>query len=261
MPEPLKAWWWNGKPNYGDLLNPYILQHVSGRPVEHVGTKRAEIFALGSILQPVRKRIVDGGDPAYVWGSGMMRPMLPDFADKVAFTLVRGPLTATTLRLDELPHGDPGLLTGEVLGISADRRKIHKYGLIPHWMHTERGEVEELLDTLPNACLIDMRTEDVHTTTEAIASCEVILSSGLHGLIVADALGVPNLWVDSGRIGDTTPFKFFDYALSVGRPMARPLAFADLIEHGVPDPDTSYFANLPAIKETIKSTFPSELCA
>ncbi|MEM7437986.1 MAG: polysaccharide pyruvyl transferase family protein [Pseudomonadota bacterium] len=260
MPEPLKAWWWNGKPNYGDVLNPYILQHVSGRPVEHAGTKRAEVFAIGSILQVVRKRIVDGGDPAYVWGSGMMHPMKRDFAGQVAFTLVRGPLTATTLMLDDLPHGDPGLLVGEALGIG-EVKKTHRYGLIPHWMHTERDEVRQLLDALPGSCLIDMRSEDVHATTEAIASCEMILSSGLHGLIVADALGVPNLWVDSGRIGDTTPFKFFDYALSVGRPMQRPHTFESLIANGVPDPDTSYFANLPAMKETIKSTFPSELCA
>ena len=46
---------------------------------------------------------------------------------------------------------------------------------------------------------------------EAIASCEVVLSQSLHGLIVADALGVPNVWI--APTGDMVGgrFKFDDY--------------------------------------------------
>lgn len=261
MATHLKVWWWDGKPNYGDALNSSIIAHVSGRPVRHVGIKRAELFSIGSVMRAVRKRSFASSDPVYVWGTGMMGPIKNDFVERVSFGLVRGPLTATTLLLDDLPHGDPGLLTGEALGISAKASKKYQIGVIPHWTQSDSSEIKQLLDTLPNARLIDMRSDDVHTTTLAIAECELVLSSSLHGLIVADGLGIPNLWIDSGRIGNTTPFKFFDYALSVGRSMARPLTLFDLINDGVPTPDINYFVNLPTVKQTIFNAFPSDLRA
>ena len=50
-----------------------------------------------------------------------------------------------------------------------------------------------------------------------IAKCEHILSSSLHGLVVADALGIPNGWIKlSDRVvGDG--FKFKDYGTAIKR--------------------------------------------
>lgn len=260
MTDALTAWWWRRKDNYGDILNPFILSYVANRPIEWANSETAEVIAIGSVLQTVSQRIAETGNPVYVWGSGMMGPQETDFTDKAVLSLVRGPLTATLLGLDDLPKGDPGLLVDEALDISAGQKK-HKYGVIPHWMHSNAPEVQILLDALPNARLINMVTDDVHATTQAIVDCEFILSSSLHGLIVADSLSIPNLWIDTGPIGTTTRFKFFDYALSVGRAMPHPHAIETLITSGVPSPETSYFAGLPAIKETIKNAFPQELAA
>jgi hypothetical protein len=257
---PLTAWWWRTKDNYGDILVPHILSYVSGREVVFANAMDAEIISIGSVMDVVNKRVRETDNPVYVWGSGMMESISMNISRGAALTLVRGPLTATRLKMDDLPMGDPGLLADEALDIKTSV-KTHKFGIIPHWTHNNVAEVEELISGLPNAAHINMITQDVHQTTQDIANCDVILSSSLHGLIVADSLGVPNIWIDTGSIAQTTRFKFFDYALSVGRAMTAPYNIKTLLASGIPQVDVSYFANLPAIKNTIKNAFPSELKA
>lgn len=257
---PLTAWWWRPKDNYGDILNPHVLSYVSGRDVVWASAMDADIVAIGSVMNVVNKRVSENQKPVYVWGTGMMESEQMDIAHGAAITLVRGPLTATRLEMDDLPWGDPGLLADEALDVSGTG-KTHKYGVIPHWMQNSAPEVSELLSALPNAAHINMMTQDVKQTTQDIANCEVILSSSLHGLIVADSLGIPSIWIDTGRIGTHTRFKFFDYALSVGRAMAAPFNIKTLLSSGIPEVNVDYFVNLPAIKDTIKRAFPSELKA
>jgi hypothetical protein len=257
---PLTAWWWRSKDNYGDILTPYVLSYASGRDVAWASAMDAEMISIGSVMQVVNKRVTETQNPVYVWGSGMMEPVPMDIAHMAAISLVRGPLTATRLNMDDLPQGDPGLLADEALEISTTV-KSHQYGIVPHWTHNDTAGVDELMQALPNAKLINMITQDAIQTTQDIANCEVILSSSLHGLIVADSLGVPNIWIDTGRIAQNTRFKFFDYALSVGRAMAAPYNIKTLLASGIPEVNVSYFANLPAIKDTIKNAFPSELKA
>lgn len=257
---PLTVWWWRRENNYGDMLNPHILSYVSGRDVVWASHKETEMIAIGSVMKVVEERVSQSQDPVYVWGSGMMEPETMDITDKAALTLVRGPLTATMLKIDELPQGDPGLLTDEALDVSTST-KTHQFGIIPHWTHNDADEIAQLIENLPNAQLIDMITDDVQETTRAIARCDVILSSSLHGLIVADSLGIPNIWIDAGAINKSSRFKFFDYALSVGRAMATPYKIKPLLANGLPEVDVNYFSNLPAIKDTIRNAFPSELMA
>jgi hypothetical protein len=63
---------------------------------------------------------------------------------------------------------------------------------------------------------------------DAIASCDRIISSSLHGVIVAHAYGIPAAWVSfSDKIGgDGT--KYHDYFESVGCPVEGCVRAEDL---------------------------------
>jgi pyruvyltransferase len=70
--------------------------------------------------------------------------------------------------------------------------------------------------------LIDLASGDVETVTREIMSCKRIISSSLHGLVIADAYGIPNAWLGSdGREGGSRPnggeYKFYDYFAAVSK--------------------------------------------
>jgi len=56
-----------------------------------------------------------------------------------------------------------------------------------------------------------------------IAKSEMVISSSLHGLIVADSLMIPNAWYLPSRIHIAPEFKFYDYFTSIGREINSPL--------------------------------------
>jgi hypothetical protein len=58
---------------------------------------------------------------------------------------------------------------------------------------------------------------------EAITACHAILSSSLHGLIVAEAYGVPAAWMTITDKVKGGGFKFCDYYLATGREPPQPL--------------------------------------
>lgn len=53
---------------------------------------------------------------------------------------------------------------------------------------------------------ISAATNDFESVIQKIAECEVLLSYSLHGLIVADALQIPNEWIQ-GNIHIAGAFK------------------------------------------------------
>lgn len=72
------------------------------------------------------------------------------------------------------------------------------------------------LSGLKGVTVIDVEI-DVMTVTRQIAACGLVLSSSLHGLIVADAFGIPNQRLKfSGKLKGED-FKFSDYASALGR--------------------------------------------
>lgn len=75
--------------------------------------------------------------------------------------------------------------------------------------------------TLPGNCkLIDFGTYNIEDTIDDILSCEFIISSSLHGLILADAYRIPSAWLIAEKnTGGSRPgggeFKYYDYFASV----------------------------------------------
>jgi pyruvyltransferase len=209
--------WYSDYPNWGDAINPVLAGLLSGKPVRKVEVGEGDCYiAVGSILWMADSR-------TEVWGSGFMKAENTVQAPPKKIHAVRGPLTREVLRTQgiECPevYGDPVLLLPQFYNPKVDPQ--YEVGLVPHisdkeqpWIEQQRGQ--------PGVLVIDVQG-DAWEFVQAVKSCRVILSSSLHGLICADAYGVPNAWIRPSERVPGGDFKFRDYRLSIGAEEPKPL--------------------------------------
>lgn len=138
---------------------------------------------------------------------------------------VRGRLTLRALvRLGALseaeaaavPLGDPGIFLGALA--PAHRARPSGIAYVPHLIEWMNGRAKAVAEAYPRWRLIDVRRPPCEVLG-AIASAEGVFSSSLHGLVAADALGVPNRWVRlsiPGHTPEDDAFKFLDYYSAFG---------------------------------------------
>ena len=196
--------------NFGDFITPYFLKKFCNEDdysFDCKSNKNNKIISCGSIMRLCN-------DNTIVYGSGIRD--IDQNVCKGHIQFVRGPLTKQRL-LDincfcPPVYGDPALLLP--LYYKPIVEKKYKLGIIPHVIHhnivkSQYNDKETLV--------IDLATDNVEFVVDQINSCEKIVSSSLHGLIVSDAYNIPNKWVKfNNKInGDDT--KFFDYFQSVNR--------------------------------------------
>lgn len=233
--------------NFGDFITPYMLSKssaaaVNGGEGEYRYLADAEankgrgprVISCGSIMRLSNER-------ALIYGSGIRDRKQSFVPGCVLF--VRGPLTR--MRVKELKrnclalYGDPGLLLPRIYNPSHIQAS-YELGIVPHVVDAAR--VRPAYEGQPGVLVIDLATDDVESVIDRMLSCRRIVSSSLHGLIVADAYGIPSAWIQfSGRIkGDGT--KFLDYLQSVGRSATQPIdatsrmySCAELVDLVVPD--------------------------
>lgn len=198
--------------NWGDIIGPTIVKHFSGSKRIEPSTVKSEgkLITIGSVMAAVRDRDL-------VWGTGNIKSdqVLPTIG-KPNFFAVRGPLTRDRLtRLGfNVPevYGDPGLLYPQIY--FPEIEKTHEWGIIPHYIDADQRIIDEL--RIRGVKVIDICAGEKEFVDQLL-SVDKVLSSTLHGLIAADAYGIPNARIVlSDKIvgGD---FKFMDYSLSVNR--------------------------------------------
>lgn len=248
--KPIKLFWWrelSGQRNFGDDLAPILIERLTYRPVEFASLASCDIISTGSILDQAidvtRKRFLSRPfHQTLVWGSGSFGTIKPGY-HHLNVTAVRGPRTKQALGLpDSVAIGDPALLLPRII---AQPQKSHRWGIIPHIVHQQMPLIANLLKQ-PNTIMIDLGSPDPLATARQIASCEFIISSSLHGLITADAFGIPSLWMqpDSSLFGGD--WKFHDYFASVQRAGTQITSAINLLEHEpiAERPDTKLISRL-----------------
>ena len=204
-------------PNWGDALSPILAGLLSGLPIKHIlWHHQHRYLAIGSILGIASNR-------AEVWGSGFLFEYEKLTEAPQVIHAVRGPrsrarLLAQGIGCPEI-YGDPALLFPYFFNPSVAKK--YPIGIVPHysdkghpWFERQRG--------LPGVHILDVEG-GIEEFVREVKSCERIVSSSLHGLICADAYGVPNLWVEVSDQVDGGSFKFTDYYESVGRGTPTPM--------------------------------------
>lgn len=205
----IRAWWYGGK-NWGDILTPVLVRRLSGHEVRRAATPGRHI-AVGSISHVIQENDI-------VWGTGSFpnRPLPKVAPNSVRVCAVRGPLTRDALQRVplEVPevYGDPALLVPYLY--KPDPEKLWDFGIVPHMIERDAIQVPES-DSIH---VIDI-CGGVEEVIQQVCACRAILSSTLHGLVLAEAYGIQSAWlqIDGGKNLVGRGFKFKDYLLATGR--------------------------------------------
>ncbi|MBH2024452.1 MAG: polysaccharide pyruvyl transferase family protein [Flavobacteriales bacterium] len=249
MEKKINLFWYRhhkGKGNFGDELNPYIVENISQQKVNHINliylrdnlwlsfkilvmallyrkinfitfgkyvsfnllVRPKVLLAVGSVLQNIQY------SNCQVWGAGIIEEKC-NFKN-ADFVSVRGKYSQ--IRLKELGYkvpsvlGDPAILLPLIY--KPEKIKKYKVGIIPHYIH-----YDELKKAVPSDILVINLLDDIEKIINEICSCEFTLSTSLHGIIVSHVYGIPSLWCNFSNIkkplrGDNVKFK--DYFSSVG---------------------------------------------
>lgn len=199
----INAYWWRprkGPHNFGDELGAVILRKL-GYKVKRVAFKNADVLLTGTMLDPAENK----NPNATVLGTGS--GYTHDAEHGFNVLAVRGKLTADVLGLENSVLGDLGLLASRVWHKEPAQYDI---GVVRHYVDK---------DEYPFADIVIDATEPVEKVIKKISSCRVIMSSSLHGIIVADSYGIPNMRIarDDVITGD---WKWLDHKSALIKPLA-----------------------------------------
>jgi len=208
--------------NWGDAINPALVEFVSSQNVQSVDIDARALLPLprdpqADTLYAVVGSIVHHADcQTVIWGAGFQSAGIKPKQPPKGVFAVRGPLTAAELRKQGIScpdvYGDPVLLLPRYY--RPEGRKRYRLGIIPHFSDQADGKMAQYLG-LDDVKIIDIRG-GLWSTVNILTECEHIVSTSLHGLILADAYGIPNAWA---RLGNEIPggtFKYNDYYRAIG---------------------------------------------
>jgi pyruvyltransferase len=213
----------DGRVNFKDRLADIICRRMisaRGFTLDDEVNKQERLLSVGSVLHFAKT-----GD--HVWGSGWDGGISDaEFkAKSLKVHAVRGPLTAEFLRKQriEVPdiYGDPVLLIPHVFpnrfAVTAEK----KFVFVP--------SISDLPLVEGQANVVSPLWGWNRAITQ-IVSAQLVLASSLHGLMIAEAFGIPARYVRLSKADDL--FKYKDYYLGSGRKESE-LIFANSIEKGL----------------------------
>lgn len=196
---------WRAGHNFGDELTEYILRRDYDAKVTAADWDHGTIVGAGSILQLAR--------PAFrgiVFTTGTVEANPQIACVDADFRAVRGRLTQAALaaagvsmeRLDRCLLGDIGILAAPKHLARANRPRGIAW--LPHYADDRKFDMPRIEITDPPVEVI-----------ANVAQHSRIVTSSLHGLILADSLGIPHVWNPSPEVIGGS-WKFDDYLSSFG---------------------------------------------
>ncbi len=206
-----RAFWYDGIANFGDALTPWLLLRAGVIPI-HSAPEAASLVGVGSIIELLPRDY--SGD---IWGAGLLRGERVELPE-ARYLAVRGELTRDILGSGDVALGDPGLLVSTFMRRPRPRWRL---GIVPHHMHEGDALWPQIAAGAGPAVRIIGVRRAPSVVLKEIAACETILSTSLHGLITADAFGIPAVWARRAPDLWGGQFKFRDYQSALPAGAAR----------------------------------------
>lgn len=216
----LPLFYWKHKKfiNFGDYISLKLVERIVGGPIREYqkDSREKKFLAIGSIISFAQE-----GD--VVWGSGIKR----DDFDNISYNFIhidiraiRGPLSRAFLTKQlnitcpEI-YGDPALLIPYFFPeFQKSKHPHYEYIIIPHYS-------EQFLfpkDIFPNAVY---PTDPWDEVIQKIVDSKFVIAGSLHGIIVAEAFGIPARLLRRCT-KDEPLFKYQDYYFGTGRSQFTP---------------------------------------
>ncbi len=205
--------WWHKKENVGDALSPVIVSWMleqRGLKEPADPKKRIHLMAVGSLIG------MQDFD-AVIWGSGLhcldTVTKMNAHSSYVRYDIraVRGPVTAFLMRSAgyECPevYGDPAVLMPLIYPGKTEEKK-YPVSLIRH-LDSAGGALESGIHEISAA------SGDVFSFIDEIKASKMVISSSLHGIILAESYGVPAVYLLPGT--ENQRMKYYDWYFSTGR--------------------------------------------
>lgn len=243
--------WWSESENLGDYLATVIYswmlrqQHLN----ENAITKKTyHLLTIGSIIGM-------GNFDAVVWGSGihtketMANVFQRKKSRKYDIRLVRGPITRTILLSAGYAcpknYGDPAILMPKIYNLNV--KKKYKVSVIEH-ISTKNSPKKS------NINYINIATKDYKKFIKEIKESEYIISSSLHGIILAESYGVPAIFLAKDM--DNEKMKFYDWYLSTGR---TEIKYASSLDEALSMTPMQLPLKLAEMQKNVFESFPYDL--
>lgn len=241
---------WNLGDSLGFVIASYMLS-LKGLSIDKWVSRRKHFNCVGS-------NVFSSFQHATVWGGGVLQnPERKYFHilyrypfSKLDFRAVRGPLTRDLVmkyghKCPEV-YGDPAILMPLIyqpqVGVE------HELLVIPQYV----TEVEFRQDH-SDLFVVSMNTNDYKSVIDAIVSSKKVISSSLHGIILAEAYGVPAVFFRG--LKKEIDFKYLDYYYSTKRFNVK---IADTFEEALLMEPLS-LPELRPLQEGLLKTFPYDL--
>lgn len=223
--------------NFGDALSPIIFHLLTGEKIKHLNfnSNCERVAAVGTILHNFSNNTL------HVWGTGLDVTRNVLNVDKKFFDphdmninyrihAVRGKITEAALSCFGVPvggvYGDPAILLRKMLKTYIGDKKNGKIGVICHLTELEdyspvslaKDELKRYKFDSDDFKLVNPITNpdplSVLEKVKEISEFSYILSTSLHGLIIAEAFNVPCAMLSS-LVSKSDRFSAFDYSESL----------------------------------------------
>lgn len=197
--------------NWGDLLTPKLIEKFTKHKVALSKPTDAELIGVGSILHDVPKNF-----SGKIWSTGLMFKESGVDISQAEIISVRGPLTRARCVGDfrDTKCFDAGLVIDQYSNKKGSTGK-YPLGILLHDADRFNIDVMHLGERHPEIFVTNMCV-GFDELVEQAAQCSHIISSSLHGCVLADSLGIPNGWVELSANVAGNGFKFYDYYASLG---------------------------------------------